>query len=450
MRRSGTLVLGFLVWTGCGAGVPDASQRPEPPRRTNVLLVSLDACRADHLSQDGYARPTSPFLDELAARGVRFPNAFVNTHGTTPSHATLLTSLYQETHRVEHAARRGEVPLDAIPSQARQLQEILQEAGYLTLAVTEGGRMSHKFGFDRGFDVYDDDARSIEEGTRRLAQLIREAVAQQRPVFAFLHTYQTHVPYEPPSAYRELFGEFRGEIGGSAKELLPYENDASALGPATLAFLEAQYDRDIRYTDDTLRAFFDELGRLGFLADYLAVVTADHGEEFGEHGGLLHRDHLYEELLRVPLIVAGTGVGPPGRVEERLASSIDVAPTILAQVGIAQPAWMEGRPLFGDGASRGDAVFAQYRSWRYAVRTRRWKLIENADAGSVELYDLVADPGEQHDRIGAEPARAARLRALLADWRRARPQLGSGALKQAQLAGEERERLEALGYVEAE
>ena len=196
-------------------------------------------------------------------------------------------------------------------------------------------------------------------------------------------------------------------------------------------FLVARYDAEIRFTDDTLRELFDELETRGFFEDALVVVTSDHGEEFAEHGSLLHQGYLYEELLRVPLILQGERV-PPGRVESGLVSSIDIAPTILAYAGLPVPDAMAGRDLLGERVVP-RPVFAQYGPRRYALRTDRWKLIEDRLRDRIELYDLEADPGETRNLAGEEPERgrgdATRSRELPASLRTAAARSDDGAAR---------------------
>jgi arylsulfatase len=429
------LVVGILL-TGCGA--TDEARGPLP----NILVISLDACRADHLGCYGYPRPTSPFLDSLAHRGLRFAQAYANTHGTAPSHTTILSSLYQETHRVEYSSLRGVVPPEAV-----MMQEVLAARGYVTLGVTDGGRMGRKFGFARGFEAFDDGGRGVASGSRRLVELIRQHSGAGRPIFAFYHTYEIHSPYLPPDEYRGLFGQFESTFVPSSENLLEVAHAARRrLGKADLEYLEAMYDAGIRYTDDTLRQRFAELEELGFFDRYLLVVTADHGEEFAEHGGLLHRDLLYEELIRVPLIVAGSGV-PQGRVEGRLVSSIDIAPTVLGYAGLPVPETMAGTSLLEMPRGEEPVVVSQYRNLRYALRRREWKLIESTSPPGLELFNLREDPAETRNMASERPELAARLQSQLAQWRRAQQPGALAETGSVSLSEEERRRLKALGYL---
>jgi arylsulfatase A-like enzyme len=435
------VVATVAVFAGCGTnGTP-------PP---NILLISIDALRADHLGCYGYHRNTSPFLDTVAARGIRFSHAFVNTHGTPPSHATMLSSLYQESHRV---GIPGETPSDsdmALPTEIELLQEVLRTRGWTTVAVTGGGYLKGDFGFNRGFDAFVGHRQDVEQGVTRLVDLVERALATGRPVFAFFHTYQVHTPYRPPTAYHDLFGEYSSDVEVTGKALVKIQADAGArLSPGDFDYLEVLYDREIRYTDDTLRKLFGRLDELGFLGRALVVVTSDHGEEFGDHGGLLHGGSLYEELIRVPLIVHGIGL-PSGLVKPRLASTVDIPPTMLAAVGLEPPPSMEGRDLFARQPLEWSQqrVFSQYGTQIYSLRTPRWKLIEYPGRDHQLLFDLSNDPTESNDLASQHPELADRLREELEQWRMDRPRLERLARPSIELSHETREQLKALGYVE--
>jgi arylsulfatase A-like enzyme len=442
--HSAVPLLFLVVLAACAKEPPPVPSVPAPP--PHLLLISLDACRADHLSAYGYGRDTSPFLKELAARGTLFRNAFCNTHGTTPSHATMLSSLYQETHRIEYRAAEGENKQEAVPTRVVLLPELLKAEGYITLGVTDGGQMARAYGFDRGFVEFDDAGGGVEGGSTKLLEMVRRNLPSEAPLFAFLHTYSVHSPYLPPTPYRTMFGEFPHSIEPTSEALFPVANTAwRDLKPGDLDFLRAQYDGGIRFADDTLRRLFDALRAAGFLEQAVVAVTADHGEEFGEHGGLLHRAHLYDELMRIPLILAGPGV-PQGQVEEGMAGLVDLAPTLLSRAGIVPRVRVEGRDLL-DPAFRGEVLFSQYGNLRYAVRTRQWKYILTTKPEGEELYDLQADPGEKANLAAKEPAKARRYCQALEEWRKARPGLSAPAPKVA-LTPEHEKQLRALGYIQ--
>jgi arylsulfatase A-like enzyme len=435
-------LLFLLLCAACGrppveAGLP------------NVLLISIDALRADHLSCYGYDRHTSPALDKLAAQGTRFSNAFVNTQGTPPPHTTLLSSLYQENHRVgiesDFAAGRS------IPSGVQMVQEIFAGAGWHTMAVTGGGYMSSQFKFSRGFDEYIDLARGVDQGTEFLLEYVRGPVEAGRPVFVFLHTYEVHSPYDPPEGFRQLFGEHSGAVRATSEALLEIQKEAAeVLTREDFKYLESLYDGGIRYTDEVIGRLLVSLETLGFLNNAIVVVTSDHGEEFGEHGGVLHGGTLFEELLHVPLIIGGAGADR-GVVDPSLVSLVDIAPTLLSLAGLEIPDVMEGRIVFDRPASekwQDQRVFAQYGDRLYCARTPRWKLIQRTSNQRVKLFDLHRDPGEHRNLSAQRRDLSTALLAELEDWRVRRPQLDVGSRRKVELTEEMIEDLRALGYVE--
>lgn len=426
----------LLVLAACLGCAPATDPPP------NLILVSLDALRTDHLSLSGYPRETSPFLDAVAANGAHFPQAIVNTHGTPPSHTTLLTGLHQRTHRVSIPPYPGMHWAHVAPAELVTLPERLAERGYTSLAVTGGGLLSARFGLDQGFAVFDDEPRDVAQAAARLLEHLDAHTDPPGPRFLFFHTYEIHSPYLPPPEYAARFPAPASDLVPLSENLVPLQERADTLRPEDLAFLRARYDAGIRYTDDVMRGLFAELARRGILENALVLITSDHGEEFGEHGGLLHRGLLYDELLRVPLILAGPGVrrGP----DPRLASSIDVTPTLLGAAGIPVPPELPGRDLRGPPPPEPDAVVAEYAEQRVALRTARYKWIENAE-GPPELYDLAADPVEQQDLSQTLPKVAAGMAARLARWRDATPRSERDPTP-LDLSEEELAHLRSLGY----
>ncbi|MEM9553437.1 MAG: sulfatase [Acidobacteriota bacterium] len=434
----------------------------------NLLLISLDALRADRLGLHGHRVEgvdggTSPFLDQMAERGVVFRNGFANTHGTPPSHTTMFTSLYQETHGVSMpGAWQGRGATDRqighrVPDRLVVLPELLQQAGYATVAVTGAGFMSDDFGFDQGFDVFIDDPVNVERGVRRLVDALRDVSDTGRPVFALFHTYEIHSPYDPPRAYRERFGAEGTGFEPTSEALLEVvRGKRPPLDDAESERTRRLYDAGIRYTDDALRTLWAELETSGFLDDALVVITSDHGEELGDRGRWLHPGSLYDELIHVPLLLIGTGSQAlaPAAIETQ-ASHIDLLPTFCAAAALPVPETATGRDLVGivqDEIERGRParrpVVSQYADRMYSVRTREWKLIERHPPDKEvwhSLYNLVRDPGERRDVAKRRPVIAGRYLELLEAWRRAHPR---GAVpEEAEPDPETVERLRSLGYL---
>jgi arylsulfatase A-like enzyme len=242
-----------------------------------------------------------------------------------------------------------------------------------------------------------------------------------------------------------------GAVKATSEALLEIQTDAAkVVTREDFEYLESLYDGEIRYTDEVLGRLLASLDSLGFLDNAIVVVTADHGEEFGEHGGVLHGGTLFEELLHVPLIIGGAGINR-GVVDPSLVSLVDIAPTLLSLADLEIPSTMEGRSVFDRPLTEGwqdQRVFAQYGDQLYCVRTPRWKLIQRTSNQRVKLFDLHRDPGERRDLSLQHPDLSAALLAELEDWRVRRPLLDLGSRRKVELTDEIAEELRALGYVE--
>ncbi len=417
--------------------------------RPNIILISLDACRADHLSCYGYARTTSPFVDQLAADGIRFSEAIVNTHGTPPSHTTMLTSLYQESHGMHLMGVPKSGKTQRVTPAILMVQEILRASGYLTLGVTGGGHMSKALGFDRGFVEYDSRPGQIREQKHRLLAMLKRYETIEMPRFILFHTYEIHSPYNAPKHFNDLFDKGASSFETTTENLAKYVHGAWKLPPQDIARITAMYDAEIRFSDTVLKELFTTLSERRLLDNAVVIITADHGEEFGEHGGLLHGGNLYEELIKVPMIIwqSGTTIG---HIEDRPVSTIDITPTILGAAGLKIPETMRGRDLLTIEtwpAEEEPAAFVQYGRARYGIRTTRWKLIENQDPLKRELYDLINDPGEKTNLVDKEAEIAQRLLTRLSVWRNSLP-VNVGQRSEVVMTGEEQKNLKALGYLQ--
>jgi arylsulfatase A-like enzyme/cytochrome c-type biogenesis protein CcmH/NrfG len=389
--------------------------------------VTIDTLRADHLGCYGHAHALTPTLDGLAARGVRFATAVAHVPLTGPSHASILTGLSPLGHGFRDNG--GFV----LPAQVRTAAEDFGKAGYRTAAFVSGFPLNRRFGFDRGFEAYDDHLPKGNDPRRalhveRFADATTDAVLRwleapaaapgRRPFFLWVHYYDPHAPYEPP-------GEFAGR------------------------FREVPYDGEIAFVDAQLARLLRNLEEKGEMARTLLLATSDHGESLGEHGEVSHGLFIYDATLKVPFIVAGPGIAA-GRVAPTVARGIDVLPTLLDYAGLELPPELEGRSLrpalegreMSDAPAYAETLYPlRELGWAplFAWRTSRHKMIE---APKPELYDLEKDPGETQNRAAGENARLAdmqqKLQAALA-----RPAPAAAA----ELDPETAERLRALGYV---
>jgi len=389
MRASLAVLVAFSL--GCGRIGANSGQQPFKPTR-GVVLISIDTLRADHLSGYGYDRPTSPFLDSLAQRGVRFERVFAQMPNTLTSHMTALTGLYPAEH--------GVYPPDGVLSpQIPILAELFHQAGYRTGGVTEAGYMKGGYGFSRGFDSFSDqwpdrspDADHIKN--RRLQSTLAQGLAFLRSIgagqrfFLFLHTYAVHAPYDPPQPYDGMFWKRPAPdvFVPTGANLDRFNKVGGELPAGALDYFRALYDGEIRYTDDQLKAFFSQLDGLGLGTDLTIVIMSDHGEEFLEHG-ILEHSQLYRETLHVPLIVVhpqlhrGLEVGEPVEL-------VDLTPTLCALARLHCPDGLSGRSLArelrGKGPPHPDA-YAYSEMNKGAERTliwsdggRRYQLVDTA------------------------------------------------------------------------
>ena len=428
MKRAGIALLWLFV--GCQ---PAADPRP------NVVLVTLDTTRADHLDVYGYPGETSPGLSAFAEEAVTFTAARSTSSWTLPAHASLFTGLLSHEHGVRYDAAGSLVLEDAIavagsaddhpPYRVRglgpgfeTLAENLRGRGYDTAGVVAGPWLMAHFGLDRGFDFYDDAEISSDVGRRagRVTTAALEWLAERRgdprPFFLFLNYFDPHTPYHAPPRFR---GSDRSPV--------------------------AAYDEEIRFVDHQLRRLFEALAADGLLEATLVVVTADHGELLGEHGRFGHGASLEEPLLRVPLLVR-----PPGGTAARQSGlSIQLSDVYALILGLVDAPDADVVATAREAtAAGGGRSFAEVWPIPGAPDSVRWrtvieepfKLVASPEIDYAMLFDLEADPGEERNLAEQHPEVVARLRALLAA-RATAP--GAPALE---VEGKILEQLKSLGY----
>ena len=450
------------------------SDSPQPGQRPHVLLISLDTLRADHLGAWGYDRPTSPFLDALARNGVRFQSVYSQSPKTAPSHMTLFTGNYPSAHGAHFTYETSPPAIYPVARDLQLLPEIIRRAGYRTAAWTGGGQVSSTAGFERGFDRFSEDLGDIDSSKMNgVRTWFRDNSFE--PCFLFIHTYQIHGPYLPPSPYNLIFAsdyegwvigdkeQLRTTAGGGGFEKLhrafwhtPDLNpDPASVGPADLQQLLALYDGGIRYTDDVLHGFFEDLRQDGLLDNTLVVVFSDHGEEFLEHNGLLH-EKLYRETLHVPLILFWPA-GLPGEVLiDSQVPLIDLGPTLLDLVAVETPPQMEGTSLLPllQNPNQVDHRFAfSEEPWEHSGHHRSIRdgsrMLYDHGTGKIELFSVVEDPFEHVDISPAQPDLAVETHQRLLEFIAAHGLLQRDSqVESRELSSEEIEALRALGYIE--
>ncbi|MBU0493875.1 MAG: sulfatase-like hydrolase/transferase [Chloroflexi bacterium] len=413
LRRAAAILIAstmFVLLTGAALGVWWLVRPASSPPRPNVVLLVLDAVRADHLSCYQYERPTTPHIDALAQEGVLLIECTAPAPWTVPSHGSLFTGMYPTSHGA-HAEHLALSPLNIT------LAEVLRDVGYETGGFSANIYLSPTLGFDQGFTTYDvrlmDDVRPkpVRDAGEMNALVLPwlEARARDgRPFFLFVNYMDAHAPYLPPPPY-----------------------DTRYDGPDDLV---SRYDGAIAHLDSEVGRVLDKLEELGLSENTLVIVTADHGEFLGEHGLLDHKQHLFETVLRVPLVLWYPRSLPGGQRVAGLVQLTDVMPTILALAGVETPAAMQGRSLLPLIRGEQDPLaynvaFAEY--WRdelliqkrgavfdrrlRSLRVGDWKYIWSS-AGAGELYNLRQDPGEMHNLALSEPAQTAAMRERLDRW----------------------------------
>jgi arylsulfatase A-like enzyme len=445
-----SLALAVLL-AGCAPRERPAAEAAAPAagRSPDILLLTIDTLRADHLSAWGYERATSPHLDRLAAEGVRFARAQAQWPKTAPSFASLFTATYSKDNGV---VRRVGMPISC---RLRLLAEEMRALGYQTHAVVANGALSTEYFFDQGFDTYleawkEASPDALEPtGARRITDLALARVDRlepERPVFLWIHYIDPHAPYRPGSQYRDFF---QGDAHFRAGEKVAVDRRArrrftGAIGRSQVvdgstdrAFYVARYDAEIRYVDAEIGRLISGLERRGRWQRTLTVMTSDHGESLGEHRYYFGHGMLaYQTCLHVPLVVRYPGVLTP-RVDADPVELLHVAPTLLEMAGAALPdsRWGQGRSLLArmrglesgaGGLAFSEAGYASEGMWLRSVFDGRFKLVfapspkdqrRMGRQGSLyTLFDLAQDPGELQDVGAARPVELDRLRSALAEW----------------------------------
>ena len=395
--------------------------------KLNIVLITLDTTRADHLGAYGYAQAKTPNLDSIARNGVRFANAYAQVPLTLPSHSSLLTGTYPLTHGVHNNGAY------VLPPGAVTLADVLKGKGLKTAAFVASFSVDSRFGLDKGFDIYDD---NFQEGTpfkaanaERKAEQVYEAFIpwfdklKDEQFFCWIHLFDPHLPYSPPSPYREQFAD-------------------------------RLYDGEVAYMDYIIGQVMRKLMDKKLLGKTLIVVAGDHGESFGEKGESGHGVFLYDNVLRVPLMLYAENHLPPQKVVDARVRLIDVLPTVLDLLNLPKPAAVQGRSLLPYIQRKEKADLDSYIETSYPKENFGWApfvgLISGAwkyiRAPKEELYNLKSDPGEERNAFASAGRTAADLKKRLDEL--IREAVVPGVTAKQALTAEEIARLRSLGYVD--
>jgi arylsulfatase A-like enzyme len=447
------------------AGEPIAIEK----QARNVIVLLIDTLRASKLSiYNPKTRVKTPALDAFAAEGTVFERPQAPENWTKPSVASVLTSLHPATHNTKQDASK-------LPKSALMLSEVYQKAGFETGSFIANGYVSNAFGFDQGWDHYTNYIR--ERRNTNASNVFGEAASwieknKDKRFFAYIHTIDPHVPYDPPDAFLKMYDPepYNGQVRNRRTHLML---DEVKKNPKKYSFtrrdeerIEALHDGEISYHDEHFGHFLAKLRELGLQDDTIIVITSDHGEEFQEHGSWGHGHSVYQELLGVPLLFRWPGVIPAGVRVGPVVSTMDIGPTVLEATGVPIPKEFEGHSLMG--FIRGDwpmgpyVAFSDFLDHRRVIRGGDWKLIIRGNLSQV-IFDLKSDPGERKELDGrANPIAQRYLRTLHGQFLGAQDRgkwlaattdkLGEKRLRQEkqEMTPELCRQLVALGYISAE
>lgn len=420
----------LLLTAACGVEEPAGPSGAELPLRPNIVLVTIDTLRADHLGCYGYFRDTSPRIDGFAKEGVVFDAAYATMATTLPSHASILTARYPLEHGILANLMHGGKPFGWKPGMV-SFAQVAKEAGYATAGFVSAAPLKQQSGIAEGFDTWSEPAQVERAAGETLADVLpwlRSSAVQ--PFFLWVHFYDPHWKHRAPPPFDRLFhgDEEAAELDRWIAERGIGDSAVRTNARKTTETRAAinDYCGEVRYADDQFGVLLDELKKLGLYDDAIVVLTADHGEGLNQHDWTAH-GLVWEEQLRVPLVMrfpASAAVAP--RQVSQIVSLIDLLPTVLAHmqplttplalqfleqatgVDALAPDYAE-RPVFGQRTER---EMAEDPGEMYAVTTRNWKYIHEPDVGD-KLFDRRTDPHELVNVLEREVDTSKRVHSLM-------------------------------------
>ncbi|MFH0935282.1 MAG: sulfatase [Candidatus Omnitrophota bacterium] len=423
-------------------------------KKANIILLIIDCLRADHLGCYGYARDTSPHIDKLAQEGVLFSNVFSQAGYTTASIPSIFTSKFPLSHGVWLPAKHK------LSDEEITLAEILKDNGYNTAAFTGGGFTSHLYGFDQGFDLYQEvEWGDIKEINNLVFNWLEQNQNKEKPFFLFLHCYTVHEPFNPPEPFASMYtSNYQGQFKGARLDSVLFEKIRKKpldYNSEDIDYIISQYDGGIRYYDENIGELLKKIEGLKLFSNTIVILTSDHGQDFMEHGTISHRD-IYDVGIHVPLIVRTPYLLPNNKKINALVRSIDIFPTILDMVALLgkNDIAIEGNSLLpamlGQNVRKEHPVYSlgadNDNRGRISLRTRNWKLIATRKKNEYELYNLKNDPGELINLVSTEKEQFKVLKQKLDNYIK---QSKSPIKKTKVILDEEtKERLKSLGYLQ--
>jgi arylsulfatase len=420
----------------------------------NVVFVIFDAARAREVGAYGYAPPTTPEIDRLAREGVLFQSAFTPAVHTLGAMSSVWTSQHPDRNHSEVSFS------SRLPAGKLTLAEVLSGQGILTAGFVANAVAGKAFGFDRGFQEFEETFREHGSSAAGFREVLPGFFARNkdRRFFAYVHYREPHFPYDPEAPFDTKFGP-EGPISKAARGEMGWIVDVNqgrrGMSAEEQAHLVRLYDGNLAFADQELGALRKSLQELGLLERTVVIVAADHGEQLYEHGWIGHNTQLFDDSMHVPLIVRfPAGAGPSGVKVDGFVDLLDMAPTIADVFGVLGKGGSDrefrGRSLLPviAGAPGKPAVLSR-TVWdrpRYALRDARFKFVFDTRSGEEQLFDLERDPGETRSEAAAQPVRAAYYRQALYEWMARLKSRGEGEAGAA-LTREQRDNLCALGYI---
>jgi arylsulfatase A-like enzyme len=462
----------LALLASCGEPSSETSALPRNAG-INVLLVTVDTLRPDHLSAYGYPRKTSPSIDELASKGVIFDHAFTYWPKTRGSFAAMFTSLYASQHGLTVRDRD-------LPGFNETLAEVFQKAGYRTGAAVDNGNLDSRLGYAQGFELYEETwippERTELERTEVITRFGEEFLARRddpRPFFLWLHYVNPHAPYDPPSEHLSRFeGDGLVPRGDELPAVVGFHGGVNRKmlveGARTWGDYVDRYDAEILLADEHIGRVLKTLHQGPHAGTTIVALTSDHGESLGEHDYYFdHGDDLFDPSLRIPFVLSFPGLLPAGERVSAPVSSLDLYPTLLDLAQLPFPTGPPGLqgssalPLIRGTRSRSkDYLFFENDRHLTAISNGRLKLVSYPSAGGggcLSLFDMHRDPGETEDRYPGSEAYVAPLEAELGSfhtrtvaWQQETSARREPAKADAALSDATRKSLEILGYVQEE
>jgi arylsulfatase A-like enzyme len=471
-------------------------------KHPNIILISIDTLRADHLSCYGYKRPTTPQLDRIAAEGILFKNAYSTAVWTPPAHASMLTGLYPSQHGTVNFRKLN----DKIPT----IAQTLRDHGFATAGFVNNPAVGEFVGLDRGFTDFFEIWEGVtskyllirgihflyrkwlgllgvqDHGAKKTNELAKEWLAahavDERPFFMFLHYIEPHNPIDAPYPYKKKFVEVNGAAALDMEKIqkvafnpLVCYTDNLKLNESERAYLISLYDGEIAYVDSMVGEVIESLRAMKILDDTMVIITADHGEHFGEHGHYSHTSSLYQPIVHIPLIIRYPRAYPAAELFEPPVQHVDIFPTLLDLLNIADDSLnnLPGLSLLPRNGRleirRDRQILAEWEgkiptfvkrrlsnstnaSYVEGLFTAKMQMILEAgekyiygEDGREELYNLSADPGELNNLASADKARCQYLKKLMMEI--LKTELPQQESPEGVMDEQVKERLKGLGYL---